>query len=151
MKKLHPSFIVGTIALIAFFIFIVVKMFNTASESWQTNYLEDKFGDKTNIKYIINRTTGSFSNSAVASGALGVHIYFVEGPIAGFSLHKNSYDSAPSTMDGSGTVDLKNMNNETIQLRTFKFSPVIGIMVEDSYYYELVDFLQNSSGEIKGV
>lgn len=126
-----------------------------ANRPWQLGEFVDDFGDRTGDKFIGTTIDGTFSNSATSNSYLHVRL-LVTKDNAGIFLHEYERSGPPQKFIGSGTVMLRNSNNETISLRSTRtWNDSGGILIINGFvrsnFTELRDFLMKSVGEVRVV
>lgn len=128
------------------FFILLIFVHQLAFSAWEVNNYVDEFGDKTNDKYIIYSTQGTFSNTATSNSKVFVDTYFSLDNGVRVNLHEYRLDSSPEKING--IIKIKNNKNEIF---TSKISPLKkgGFFIENTV--DFLKFFMRNEGEFKVV
>ena len=128
---------------------ITEDTFKSAKNYWSIDSFVDDFGDATNEKFIAQKTTGTFSNSATTNSFLGVKIIVTKAS-AGVFLHEYDWSRSAVYFIGGGKMSLKDSKGGTLKLYVAgKWNNSGGIPLSKKDLKSLVKFLKAREGEIK--
>ena len=121
---------------------------------WKLGNFVDEFGDLTGEKNIRTTVEGTFSNSATRDSYLYARILITK-VNAGIFLHEYQRSGPAEKFIGSGTIMLRNSNNEDLRITTSRsWGQDGGLLIDNSIrpnFSQLRNFLMKSVGEVRVV